>query len=140
VGSKKAIEQARIYRKALGGGMRQAGVIAAAGLIALHEMPKRLGDDHANARLLANAVAAHPAVADIDLESVQTNIVIFKLRGGNSNQGGDAPAFVASLKEKSILASAIGPHSVRFVTHYDVDQAACQRAATVISEELRLLA
>ena len=60
VGSREAIERARVFRKALGGGMRQAGVLAAAGLIALHEMPKRLAEDHANARLLADAVAAQP--------------------------------------------------------------------------------
>src|SRR5277367_6694210 len=81
VGTAKHIEQARIHRKALGGGMRQAGVLAAAGLIALHEMPKRLHEDHSNARLLAEAVAAEPKVAEIDLDSVETNIVIFKLRG-----------------------------------------------------------
>ena len=86
VGSRKAIEQARIHRKALGGGMRQAGILAAAGLIALHEMPKRLHEDHANARLLADAVAAQPKAAEIDLEAVQTNIVIFKLRGKDQNQ------------------------------------------------------
>ena len=87
VGSRKAIEQARVHRKALGGGMRQAGVLAAAGLIALEEMPKRLHEDHANARLLAEAVAAQPEAAEIDLESVQTNIVIFKLRGKEGRGG-----------------------------------------------------
>jgi len=140
VGSKKAIEQARIHRKALGGGMRQAGVLAAAGLIALHEMPKRLHEDHANARLLAEAVAAQPEAAEIDLESVQTNIVIFKLRGKDQNGGGDAAAFTAALKQKGVLVSAIGPHSVRFVTHYDVDRAACQKAAAIVGEQLRSLA
>src|SRR6201996_1976163 len=139
VGSRKAIEQSRIYRKALGGGMRQAGVLAAAGLIALHEMPKRLHEDHANARRLAEAVAAEPAAAEIDLETVQTNIVIFKLRGKEKSSGGDAAAFVAALKQKGVLVSAIGPHAVRFVTHYDVDRVACQRAAAVVSEQLRLL-
>jgi threonine aldolase len=149
VGSKKAIEQARIHRKALGGGMRQAGVLAAAGLIALHEMPKRLCEDHANARLLADAVRAQPNAAEIDMESVQTNIVIFKLRGGNQksrdqsndqSNGGDAAAFTAALKQKGVLVSAIGPHSVRFVTHYDVDRAACEKAAGIVTEQLRLLA
>ncbi len=138
VGSKKAIEQARIHRKALGGGMRQAGILAAAGLIALHEMPKRLHEDHANVRLLADAVAAVPKAAEIDLESVQTNIVIFKLRGKDQNNGGDAAAFTAALKQKGVLVSAIGQHSVRFVTHYDVDRAACQKAAAIVSEQLCL--
>jgi threonine aldolase len=132
VGSKKAIEQARIHRKALGGGMRQAGILAAAGLIALHEMPKRLAEDHANARLLAEAVAAVPDAAEIDMGAVQTNIVIFKLRNN-----GDAVAFTSALKQRDVLVSAIGPHAVRFVTHYDVDRAACTRAAAIVSEELR---
>jgi threonine aldolase len=139
VGSRKAIEQARIHRKALGGGMRQAGVLAAAGLIALHEMPKRLAEDHANARLLAEAVAAHSQAAEIDLESVQTNIVIFKLRG-KDGQSGDAAAFSAVLKQKGVRVSTIGPHAIRFVTHYDVDRPACERAAAIVSEELRALA
>jgi threonine aldolase len=132
VGSKKAIEQARIHRKALGGGMRQAGILAAAGLIALHEMPKRLVEDHANARLLAEAVAAVPDMAEIDMDGVQTNIVIFKLRNN-----GDAVAFTSALKQRDVLVSAIGPHAVRFVTHYDVDREACTRAAAIVSEELR---
>jgi threonine aldolase len=139
VGSRRAIEQARIHRKALGGGMRQAGILAAAGLIALHEMPKRLSEDHANARLLADAVAAQPDVAEIDLETVQTNIVIFKLRGKDQNNGGDAAAFAATLKQKGVLASVTGPQSVRFVTHYDVDRAACEKAAAIVSEQLRSL-
>jgi threonine aldolase len=130
VGSRAAIDEARIHRKALGGGMRQAGILAAAGLIALHEMPARLGEDHANARLLAQAVAAQPT-AEIDLDAIQTNIVIFTLR-----DNGDAAAFVAGLKQRGVLASAIGPHSVRFVTHYDVSHADCQKAATVINELL----
>ncbi len=137
IGSKKAIEQTRIHRKALGGGMRQAGVLAAAGLIALHEMPKRLAEDHANARLLAEAVAAHSKVAEIDLEGVQTNIVIFKLRGKDAQSGGDAAAFSAALKQKGVLVSSIGPHAIRFVTHYDVDRSACEKAAAIVSEELR---
>ncbi|WP_035348866.1 threonine aldolase family protein [Edaphobacter aggregans] len=133
VGSAKAIERARVFRKALGGGMRQAGVLAAAGLIALNEMPKRLAEDHANARLLAEAVAKE-ASAEIDLDSVETNIVIFRLRGE-----ADAAAFCAALKQKGVLASAIGPHAVRFVTHYDVSRAACEEATGVIATELRAL-
>jgi threonine aldolase len=134
VGNKKAIEQARIHRKALGGGMRQAGILAAAGLIALHEMPKRLLEDHANARVLAEAVAAHPDVAEIDMAAVQTNIVIFRLRNAV-----DAVAFTAALKQKGVLVSAIGPHGIRFVTHYDVDREACTRAAAIVSEQLLAL-
>jgi threonine aldolase len=126
VGTKKHIERARTFRKALGGGMRQAGILAAAGLIALEEGPKRLHEDHANARLLAESVAASDKV-EIDLAAVQTNIVIFSLK-----HGGDAAELVGALRQKGVLASAIGPHAVRFVTHFDVDRAACERAATVV--------
>jgi threonine aldolase len=131
VGTAKHIERARIFRKALGGGMRQAGILAAAGLIALEEMPKRLGEDHANARLLAEAVATSDRVT-VDLGGVQTNIVIFELKGG-----GDAPGLVGRLKAEGILASAIGPKAVRFVTHYDVDRAACERAAAIVTGVLQ---
>jgi threonine aldolase len=140
VGSRSAIKQARIHRKALGGGMRQAGILAAAGLIALHEMPKRLSEDHANARLLAEAVAAQPDAAEIDMQAVQTNIVIFKLRTDSKlRDAGDAAAFTAVLKQKGVLVSAVGPHAVRFATHYDVDRTACIRAAAIISEQLGAL-
>ena len=132
VGSRTAIEQARIFRKALGGGMRQAGILAAAGLIALHEMTVRLADDHANARLLAESIA-EARNAEIDLEAVETNIVIFRLRNG------DAAKFCDGLKQKGVLASAIGADAVRFVTHYDVDREACERAAALVSEQLRAL-
>lgn len=131
VGSAKAMERARSIRKALGGGMRQAGVLAAAGLIALNEMPKRLGEDHANARLLAEAVANSPE-AEIDLDAVETNIVIFTLKGE-----GDAAAFCSALKSKGVLASAVGPHAVRFVTHYDVSREMCEQAAGVVTEQLQ---
>ncbi len=130
VGSAKAIEQARVYRKALGGGMRQAGVLAAAGLIALHEMPKRLGEDHAHALLLARAICE--AGAEVDLDAVQTNIVIFKLRAGT-----DAAAFCAALRQRGILASAIGPQAVRLVTHYDVSRQDCEQAAGVLTALLQ---
>jgi threonine aldolase len=131
VGSAKAMARARLYRKSLGGGMRQAGVLAAAGLVALEEMPARLGEDHANARLLAEAVAAHD-VADIDIATVETNMVIFKLR-----RGGDAAAFCAALQEKGVLAGGLGPRVVRFVTHFDVSREGCERAAEVVGEVLK---
>jgi threonine aldolase len=129
VGSKALIEEARVVRKALGGGMRQAGVLAAAGLIALTEMTKRLGEDHAHARLLAEAVAAVPGVA-IDMATVETNIVIFTLVDGG------AAEFVAALKAKGIASSAIGTHQVRFVTHFDVSREDCERAAKASVEVL----
>jgi len=132
VGSREAIDRARIYRKALGGGMRQAGVLAAAGQIALEEGPLRLAEDHAHARLLADAVAGEPDV-EIDLDAVQTNIVIFRLKQPI------APTLVAVLKSKGVLVSAIGPSAVRLVTHLDVDRAACEQAAEILTAALRAL-
>ena len=133
VGTAAHMKDARVYRKALGGGMRQAGILAAAGLLALEEMPGRLPEDHENARLLARAVAQNSFVS-IDLEAVQTNIVLFSLTGN-----GDAPALVTALKQHGVLASAVGPHSVRFVTHFDVSRADCERAAAITSEQLDAL-
>ena len=133
LGTRDFIVQARRWRKALGGGMRQVGVLAAAGLIALEEGPALLAEDHRNARVLADAVAVEPKLA-IDLEAVQTNIVIFTLKNG-----GEAPALTAALKAKGVLSSAIGPHAVRFVAHRDVDRAACERAAAILHEALQSL-
>ena len=106
--------------------MRQAGILAAAGLIALLEMPARLPEDHANARLLASALARHPLI-DIDLGSVETNIVIFSLR-----EGGDAAGLLRDLRQQGVLGSTIGPHSVRLVTHFDVSRADCVEAAEIV--------
>ena len=133
VGSREHITRARAIRKALGGGMRQAGILAAAGLLALEEMPARLPDDHRHARLLAEAVARCPA-AEIDLATVETNIVIFHLR-----DRGDASAVVARLRDHGVLASAIGPHAVRFVTHMDVTTQQCEDAARVCTNTLAAL-
>ena len=133
VGSRKHIDRARVFRKALGGGMRQAGVLAAAGLIALEEMPWRLHEDHANARLLAEAVA-QCGEAEIDLGMVQTNIVIFKLKSG------DAGELVAALKRENVLVSAIGPQTVRLVTHFDVSHEDCERAAETLTRSLQAAA
>ena len=134
VGSKELIAEARSVRKALGGGMRQAGILAAAGLIALEEMPQRLHEDHANARLLAEAVAASGG-ADVDVEGVETNIVIFTLK-----ENGDAAALVRAMKDEGILASAVGPHAVRLVTHFDVSRAECERCAELLAAMLERVA
>ncbi|MGA7107026.1 MAG: GntG family PLP-dependent aldolase [Terracidiphilus sp.] len=130
VGSAELMERARIYRKALGGGMRQVGVLAAAGLIALETMPARLHEDHANARLLAEALAQMEGVA-VDLDTVETNIVIFRLTGGLSTS-----EVVARLKARGILAGTVGTNAIRLVTHYDVDRAACVKAAEALTEEI----
>ncbi len=128
VGLAELMERARIYRKALGGGMRQAGVLAAAGLIALEKGPARLHEDHANARLMAEALSSIESVS-IDLDAVETNIVVFRLKGGVSNKG-----VVAQLKERGILISAFGADAIRLVTHLDVDRAACVTAAQALAE------
>ena len=112
------IERARTHRKQLGGGMRQAGVLAAAGLVALEESPSKLHADHENARLLAEAVGLDPA-------TIQTNIVIFEVAS-------DPATFLATLKSEGILASATGARKVRIVTHYDVSRADCEHAAQVL--------
>jgi threonine aldolase len=129
-GSAELIDRARIFRKALGGGMRQVGVLAAAGLIALEQMPARLHEDHANARLLAEALSNIECVT-IDVDSVETNIVIFRITAGLS-----AAELVTRLKARGILASTVGPDAIRLVTHYDVDRAACVTAAEALTEEI----
>jgi threonine aldolase len=129
-GSAELMDSARLFRKALGGGMRQAGVLAAAGLIALEQGPKRLHEDHANARFLAEVLAKLDGV-EIDLDAVETNIVIFKL-----GEGRKAADLTARLKARGVLMSAVGPSSVRLVTHLDVDHAACVKAAEVMTEEI----
>ena len=133
VGSAELMEQARLFRKALGGGMRQAGVLAAAGLMALEDGPKRLHEDHANARLVAEALSHMEGVA-IDLDAVETNIVIFKLTGGRKAQD-----LTARLKARGILMSAVGPDAVRLVTHLDVNRGDCLTATEAIQEELELV-
>lgn len=129
VGSRELMDRARVVRKALGGGMRQAGILAAAGLIALEEMPGRLSEDHAHARLLAETIAHHPH-CKVGLEDVQTNIVFVTIKTGK------AAELVAGMKERGVLASAIGADSVRLVTHYDVSRADCVQAANVMMELL----
>lgn len=130
VGSAELIARARMYRKALGGGMRQAGVLAAAGLIALEHGPKRLHEDHANARLLAEAVSRVEGVA-IDPNAVETNIVIFRLTGSVS-----AAELIQRLKARGVLISPVGKDGIRLVTHLDISRADCVEAASALAEEI----
>jgi threonine aldolase len=127
VGSRGFIEQARVYRKALGGGMRQAGILAAAGLIALEKMPARLRDDHANARFLADGLAETKGIR-LDAKKVQTNIVVFDISGTGRNSA----EFSRQLAERNVLANGIDPQTMRIVTHMDVDRVACARALDAI--------
>jgi len=125
VGPRRLIDKGRLYRKRLGGGMRQVGVLAAAGLIALEKMPANLARDHAHAKLLARGLAAIPGIG-IDPAQVQTNILFFQVP--------DSYAFSARLKERGVLANAFGPKAVRMVTHYDVTEAMCHTAVDAVRE------
>jgi len=131
VGSAKLIAEARRRRKILGGGMRQAGVLAAAGLIALEESPKGLARDHANASHLAAGLAAIPAVR-LDPAKVASNIVMFDV-----DRGRTAQAVCDALKARNVLASAFGPQTIRMVTHFDVDRTAVDAAISAMRSVLQ---
>jgi threonine aldolase len=127
-GSKDLIHRARRVRKMLGGGMRQVGVLAAAGLVALDTMVDRLAEDHANCRRLATGVAALPGLR-IDLESVQTNILIFRV-----NPAGGAGELVSGCLARKVKIHQIGPDAIRCVTHKDVDADDIERALDAFRE------
>jgi threonine aldolase len=120
VGSKAFIEKARTYRKALGGGMRQAGILAAAGLIALEKMPLRLQEDHDNAQVLAQGLAKIGGIK-IDPKKVMTNILVFNITGCGMN----TTEFTRKLAERNVLAAGIDLEHMRFVTHMDVSREDC---------------
>ena len=126
VGSRGFIEKARIYRKMFGGGMRQVGVLAAAGKIALEESPRRLAIDHQNARRLADGIAEIRNL-HVDPKKVRTNIVIFDCK----DTGMDAVQFCDALRPYGIWALDTAQYSVRYVTHCDVDAAGMERALKV---------
>ncbi len=126
-GSAEAIERGRLYRKRLGGGMRQAGVLAAAGLIALEEMPARLCQDHANAKFLAEGLAGLPGVS-IDPKKVVTNIVIFDIAGS----GITPERLTAESEALGVRLSGVGGTRIRLVTHFEVTRGDCERALEVL--------
>lgn len=128
VGAAANMARGRLYRKRLGGGMRQVGVLAAAGLIALEEMPKRLDEDHENARFLAETLVRVPGI-HIPHE-VQTNIVILDISG----TGLTSTEFSARLKDRGVLINGINPTQMRLLTHFDVSRRACERALESIAE------
>jgi threonine aldolase len=128
-GSAESVEQARRWRKRLGGGMRQAGVIAATGLIALRTMVDRLAEDHANARTLAEGLAELPGVR-CDLSRVHTNLVFFDL---DRMTGAD---FEEECRKRGLLGGATGAHRVRFVTHYGVTANDIQSTLKICEEVL----
>ncbi len=122
------IAKGRLYRKRLGGGMRQAGVLAAACLVALEESPRRLLDDHGNAKFLAEGLAGIPGIR-IDPAKVQTNIVVFDVSGA-----GRAPADLsAALRARGVLINAINQRQMRAVTHYDVSRDDCAAALEAVA-------
>ena len=139
-GSQDFIAEAWRVRKMLGGGMRQVGVLAAAGLVALDKGPANLREDHANARHMAEGISGIPGL-HVDLESLQTNILIFlvdgsfgggSIGGGSAEERGDAAGLVARLAEHGVYAIPIAADAIRFVTHRDVNRVDCERALDVL--------
>jgi len=122
------IARGRLYRKRLGGGMRQAGVLAAAGLIALEDTPQRLPEDHANARFLAEGLARIPGI-QIDARKVATNIVVFDVGG----TGRVSAEISARLKARGVLINGINERQMRAVTHYDATRADCAQALEALA-------
>lgn len=131
LGSRAFIEEARLVRKMLGGGMRQTGVLAAAGQMALDETPKRLHIDHQNAHYLAESLAELPGLR-IDPARVVTNILIIDVSGTTLT----AAELSRRLADRGVLAGAMSPATLRMVTHYDVDRAQCERAVKALREVL----
>jgi threonine aldolase len=131
VGSSEFIQKAHIARKLLGGGMRQVGVLAAAGLIALEESPKNLHRDHENAKFLANGLAKIKGVS-LDATKVMTNIVIFDVRG----TGLTAAEICSELGKRKILSGPTDKYSIRMVTHCDVNRAGVENALSAIAQVL----
>jgi threonine aldolase len=132
VGTRSFVESCRRYRKMLGGGMRQAGVLAAAGLVALNRGPGRLHEDHENARRLAERLSTIPGVG-LDPESVQTNIVIFAL----SSSGASSAAFLDAISARGLLAVPVDAKRVRMVTHVDVSREEVDRAADIVDDVMK---
>ncbi|MCA9835383.1 MAG: low-specificity L-threonine aldolase [Trueperaceae bacterium] len=127
VGSKDFIGRAHRYRKMFGGGMRQAGILAAAGIVALETMIDRLAEDHARAKALATGLSKLEGIS-LDLNSVQTNMVYFSIA--------DAPALAGRMKEAGVLCNALGPTSIRLVTHHHIRDEDIETALKVIEEAL----
>jgi threonine aldolase len=127
-GSRELMTEARVIRKRMGGAMRQVGVLAAAGLVALTRHVERLAEDHRRAAVLASALAELPLFR-IDARTVHTNIVIAEVVPPATAEG-----VIAALKERGMLAGGMGPGRVRFVTHLDVDDRGLERAVAALRE------
>ena len=131
LGNANVIDRGRLYRKALGGGMRQAGILAAAGLIALEQNPSKLAHDHANAKFLAHALAQISGFK-LNPAKVQTNIVICDIAG----TGMTSRQLSSLLRKYGVLADGVGPDQLRFVTHLDVNREQCERALEIVASAL----
>lgn len=131
-GSAELVAQVRRIRKTLGGGMRQAGIIAAAGIVALDQMIDRLADDHRHARRLAEGLAELPGIA-IRLSAVQTNMVLFRVIDPRFTLA----SFLAAVRERGVLLGELGRGHVRAATHAGVTGSDVDRALAVIAEVLR---
>ncbi len=129
VGTRSAMEYGRLLRKRLGGGMRQSGVLAAAGLIALEKNPARLHEDHANARFLAERLAEMPGVS-VKMDTVQTNIVIFDVAG----TGRSGAELSAAFLDRGVAINGLGGSTMRAVTHLDVSRRDCEKAMEIVRE------
>ncbi len=123
------IREARRARKVLGGGMRQGGIIAAAGIVALEDMIDRLAEDHVNARRLAEGLADIPGIA-LDPSRVQTNIVFFNLEEGAP----DAAEFCGRIAERGVKMGPTGGHRIRAVTHYGIEAEHIEQALAVVAQ------
>ena len=128
-GSRTLIDRATRYRRMFGGAMRQTGIYAAAGLYALDHHRSRLSEDHANARRIAERLAGNPRV-DIDIASVQTNIIVFRLKPGAP----EASVVVERARERGVLLFPFGARILRAVTHLDVSAAQCEAGAGILAE------
>jgi len=127
VGDHEVIDRARRHRKMLGGGMRQAGIIAAPGIIAIEKMVDRLRDDHSNARILAQGLSRIPGIT-LDLSEVQTNIVIYDVTG----LGVNAENWVTKLKQSGVKAGAQESGRVRMVTHRGIEKEDIEYALQIV--------
>jgi threonine aldolase len=133
LGSRDLIDKCRLFRKMLGGGMRQVGIIAAAGIVALEEGPLRLHEDHANARMLADGLSDVDGI-DIDAGKVQTNIVIF----GIGEVGFDSTTFLSELRNRGVLAVPIDRKRVRMVTHLDVTREQVEHTVEIVDQMVKV--
>jgi threonine aldolase len=127
-GTREFVGRAHRVRKMMGGGMRQAGILAAAGLHALEHHRARLADDHRNAADLAAAVAGLPGLS-VDVARVQSNIVMVDIA---ADQLGSAAEVSQRARDRGLLFGAVAPRRFRLVTHLDVDRAACDRAVDIL--------